>query len=103
MAESQTRDLAPFGVRMPPDLKKRVSDAAIENNRSMNAEIVATLEEKYPTPPILTYPEAETFLWNAIQDVAHHVSRGIQKDVALQQFRWAQAAHRRAVFAEAEN
>lgn len=35
---------------MPPDLKDRVASAAIANNRSMNAEIVATLEEKYPAP-----------------------------------------------------
>lgn len=36
---------------MPPDLKDRVKAAAKANNRSMNAEIVATLEEKYPAPP----------------------------------------------------
>lgn len=35
---------------MPPDLKARVKAAAEANNRSMNAEIVATLEEKYPAP-----------------------------------------------------
>ena len=35
---------------MPPDLKDRVASAATANNRSMNAEIVATLEEKYPAP-----------------------------------------------------
>jgi len=45
-----TRDIAPFGVRMPPDLKERVQAAAKANSRSMNAEIVATLEEKYPRP-----------------------------------------------------
>lgn len=43
-----TRDIAPFGVRMPPDLKERVQAAAKVNNRSMNAEIVATLEREYP-------------------------------------------------------
>jgi len=35
---------------MPPDLKERVAAAAKASNRSMNAEIVATLEEKYPAP-----------------------------------------------------
>lgn len=35
---------------MPPSLKERVRAAAAENKRSMNAEIVATLEEKYPEP-----------------------------------------------------
>jgi hypothetical protein len=37
---------------MPPDLKERVKVAAKANNRSMNAEIVATLEEKYPGPEL---------------------------------------------------
>jgi len=45
-----TRDIAPFGVRMPADLKSRVSASAAANNRSMNAEIVAALQEKYPEP-----------------------------------------------------
>lgn len=40
--------IAPYGLRMPPELKERVEAAAKANNRSMNAEIVATLEEKYP-------------------------------------------------------
>ena len=43
-----TRDIAPFGVRMSPELKERVSLAAKANNRSMNAEIVAALEAAYP-------------------------------------------------------
>ncbi|WP_139291294.1 Arc family DNA-binding protein [Paracoccus sp. SM22M-07] len=42
--------IAPYGLRMPPDLKERVEASAKANNRSMNAEIVATLEEKYPAP-----------------------------------------------------
>lgn len=45
-----TRNIAPFGLRMPPDLKERVEAAAKANNRSMNAEIVAVLEEKFPAP-----------------------------------------------------
>ena len=39
-----------FKLRLPADLKDRVQRAAEHNNRSMNAEIVATLEEKYPAP-----------------------------------------------------
>lgn len=35
---------------MQPDLKDRIKASAESNNRSMNAEIVATLEEKYPAP-----------------------------------------------------
>lgn len=40
--------IAPYGLRMPDDLKARVQSAADANNRSMNAEIVAALEEKFP-------------------------------------------------------
>ncbi|MED5545788.1 MAG: Arc family DNA-binding protein [Pseudomonadota bacterium] len=43
MSESP-KQIPPFGLRMPPDLKERIQAAAIENNRSMNAEIVSRLE-----------------------------------------------------------
>lgn len=38
-------------VRLPADLGNRVKAASEENSRTLNAEIVATLEEKYPAPP----------------------------------------------------
>lgn len=50
MSDSDTKQEPPYGLRMPPDLKARVKAAAATNNRSMNAEIVATLQEKYPEP-----------------------------------------------------
>lgn len=37
-----------FKLRLPAALKERIESAAAENNRSMNAEIVAALEEKFP-------------------------------------------------------
>ena len=42
----QTQDK--FVVRLPDGMRERVKAAAELNNRSMNAEIVATLEEAYP-------------------------------------------------------
>lgn len=39
-----------YTVRLPDGLRDRIKAAADDNNRSMNAEIVATLEEKYPAP-----------------------------------------------------
>lgn len=48
---------------MPPDLKERVKKAADTNNRSMNAEIVSALEEKYPKPrEELDLPKLSTWL-----------------------------------------
>lgn len=42
--------IAPYGLRMPDALKARIQLAAEENKRSMNAEIVAALEDAYPEP-----------------------------------------------------
>lgn len=68
-----TRDIAPFGVRMPPDLKERVAAAAKANNRSMNAEIVAVLEEKYPA-----YEGLDLFELGRITD---HICKAEDDDV----------------------
>lgn len=38
-------NIAPFGLRMQPDLKARIEESARKNERSMNAEIVARLEQ----------------------------------------------------------
>ncbi|WP_273967984.1 Arc family DNA-binding protein [Enterobacter cancerogenus] len=40
-----TRSIAPFGLRMPDDLKERVATRATLNGRSMNAEIIQILED----------------------------------------------------------
>lgn len=37
-------NIPPFGLRMQPELKARIEEAAKANNRSLNAEIVARLE-----------------------------------------------------------
>jgi len=37
------REIAPFGVRMPPELKSRLEAAAKVSRRSLNAEVVTRL------------------------------------------------------------
>lgn len=37
-------DIPPFGLRLLPDLKKKLEDAAKANGRSLNAEISSRLE-----------------------------------------------------------
>jgi hypothetical protein len=39
------KDINPFGVRMPPDIKAELEKLAEQNRRSLNAEIVVRLEE----------------------------------------------------------
>lgn len=38
-----SRDIAPFGVRMPAELKAELEEKAQQNGRSLNAEVVARL------------------------------------------------------------
>lgn len=40
----QTSHIPPFGLRMQPDLKDKLERLAMEHGRSLNAEIVQTLE-----------------------------------------------------------
>lgn len=39
------RDIAPYGVRLPTELKKHLQENAKKNGRSLNSEIVARLTE----------------------------------------------------------
>lgn len=46
--KSDSRDLDKVIVRLPYGMRDRIKLAAEANNRSMNAEIVAALEDKFP-------------------------------------------------------
>lgn len=63
-APSQSQDK--FIVRLPDGMRDRIKAAADANNRSMNSEIVATLEQKYPAP--ISLKEEFMRLGNAIID-----------------------------------
>jgi len=45
------RTIAPMGVRIPDELKEKVSSSARENGRSMNAEIVSIIERSFTEGP----------------------------------------------------
>ena len=49
MSEPTNRDSDKFMLRLPDGMRDRIKVAASRNGRSMNAEIVATLETAYPT------------------------------------------------------
>lgn len=66
----QTQDK--YVLRLPDGMRDRIKAAAEANNRSMNAEIVATLEEYYPGPAVLTFAEIE----EAIDNLEEIVERG---------------------------
>ncbi|MGI8397772.1 MULTISPECIES: Arc family DNA-binding protein [Agrobacterium] len=45
-------ELDKFLLRMPDGLRERIKAAAERNNRSMNSEIIDSLEKLYPAPSI---------------------------------------------------
>ena len=63
-----SRDIAPFGVRMPPDLKARLEEKAKANGRSLNAEIVARLDMSLAAQP--NAPDADAFADQVAEKVA---------------------------------
>lgn len=51
-SRAPSQKLDQYMVRFPDGLRDRIKNVAAANNRSMNAEIVATLEEQYPAPQV---------------------------------------------------
>jgi hypothetical protein len=76
------RDLAPFALRIPIDLKERIKRAAAENNRSISAEIVFALETQYPKPSPVS--ELQRKLDRIIEQIASAEDDEHRSDVADQ-------------------
>lgn len=56
-----SRDIAPFGLRMPLELKQRIEKHARRNARSINSEIVGRLTESVDATerPLQAYSDGE--------------------------------------------
>lgn len=52
MHEPTGRHSAAFQIRFPMGLRELIKSSAQKNRRSMNAEIICALEEKFSTPEI---------------------------------------------------
>lgn len=50
------REINPFGLRMPPELRKLIEKSARLNHRSMNAELVMRLQSSVEQDPVF-FPE----------------------------------------------
>lgn len=59
MKEPLVKDQDKFVLRLPDGMRERIKAAADRNNRSMNAEIVATLEGVYPAPHADAFSDLE--------------------------------------------
>lgn len=47
MERKWTNQIAPFGLRLQPELKQKIKDVAANNARSQNSEIIHRLEESF--------------------------------------------------------
>lgn len=67
MPEQSSQNQDKFIVRLPDGLRDRIRLAAEANHRSMNAEVVALLEENYPAPVPEKFddPAARLLFWLA--------------------------------------
>jgi hypothetical protein len=62
------REIAPFGVRMPPDLKARLAAEAMRNGRSLNTEVVARLAASLrdEAPRVVMQPSSNGYVENSL-------------------------------------
>ncbi|MBB3103783.1 Arc family DNA-binding protein [Azomonas macrocytogenes] len=60
-----SREINPFAFRMPPELRAKVEEAAKENRRSINAELVARVEETFANNPSENLDESTRILKSA--------------------------------------
>lgn len=56
-----SRDIAPFGLRMPSELKERIETHARKHSRSINSEIVGRLADSIDATerPLHNYSDGE--------------------------------------------
>jgi hypothetical protein len=79
MAEDQNRTLQDkFMLRLPDGMRDRLKDAAAENNRSLNAEIVSRLAESFD-PLILDVKQTGDIL-GPVEQIVERVIRKIREE-----------------------
>lgn len=76
MSDSQMRNINPFGLRMQPELKAKIESAAKANHRSLNAEIVARLEDSIArqVEPAVLLPAS----------AAREIAASVRRDIAVE-------------------
>jgi hypothetical protein len=62
------KQIPPFGLRMPPELKEELEVLAEQNRRSLNAEIIVRLEESVKREGLtcITAEEVRQIVENAL-------------------------------------
>lgn len=82
------RHITPFGLRMPPELKKRIEKSAQTNRRSINAELVLRLQDSVDKDPMFI-PE--------IRETAENYTLSADQSMLLSAYNELSPRHRRAL------
>jgi len=62
--------ITPYPLRVPPELRKRLEEAARDGGRSLNAEIVARLEQSFePRESAIVIEDLEALLTRALEQI----------------------------------
>lgn len=59
------RNIAPFGLRMPDELREAIAERAKANGRSMNSEIVQILEDAIEYDSTTQASDGQRIAWDA--------------------------------------
>ncbi len=74
--------IAPYGLRMAPDLKARVQASADANGRSLHQELIQALEKEYPAPKLDPFDamnaEISRIADTLIFDEGIEIARGVE-------------------------
>ena len=66
-----------YNLRLPAELKEKISESAKKHNRSMNADIVARLEQTFNNP-ILHEPESVIEMVDKVIEIIEHQDKTIK-------------------------
>lgn len=76
--DQKISSVPPFGLRMLPDLRTRIEQAAAENSRSMNAEIIARLEQSFD--PLIVNVRESGDLYGELETIVERVIRKVRSE-----------------------
>jgi len=71
-------NIAPFGLRMLPDLKARIEEAAADSGRSLNAEIVARLEQSFD--PLVLNVRKSGDIYGELEQIVSRVVAAVREE-----------------------
>lgn len=76
--DQKISNVPPFGLRMLPDLRAKVEQAAADNGRSLNAEILARLEQSFD--PIIVNVRDTGDMYGELEKIVERVIRKVRSE-----------------------